>query len=321
VSFTGDGTLLAAALVFAVAAGLNDGSTLLSVGSRVPRLQLIWAVVIAAAALVATPLLLGTSVAATFLSGLVALDAAPEGAMLFAVLTALAVVALLGSRGIPTSLTVATIGGLVGTGLGRGLEVHWGRVSAVIGVALIAPIAGALAAYAVVSLAGRVGARRGAGRLLRSLHVGAFGLQSVAYGANDGQKMLAAYAAAGGSGALGGLTLLDLTVIALLFAFGAVIGLRRYARTLGLKVLPVRPLNAVAAEVSAAGVATGAGLLGSPVSSTQSLVAALVGSGLREGHLRVRWRTVSAIGLAWLTTFPLAVGLGAAAGGATRMLA
>jgi len=94
-TFTGNWTLLAAALAFAVAAGLNDGSTLLSVGSRVPKLHMIWAMAIAAAALIVTPLLLGTQVATTFLSGLVEFGTAAEGAMLSAVLTALAVVTLL----------------------------------------------------------------------------------------------------------------------------------------------------------------------------------------------------------------------------------
>jgi PiT family inorganic phosphate transporter len=147
----------------------------------------------------------------------------------------------------------------------------------------------------------------------------AFTLQSVAYGANDGQKMLAVYAAAGGAGALSALTVLDVLVVAAPFVVGATLGLRRYARTLGLKVLPVRPLNAVAAEASAAGIAITTGLAGSPVSSTQSLVTALIGSGLREGHLRVRWQTVSAIGVAWVTTFPLAVGFGVVVGRMTKV--
>ncbi len=308
--------LLVAALVFAVATGVNDGATLLALGSRVPGLSLLWTVAILAAAVVVTPLVLGTAVAQTFLNRLVDFgDQLPE-AMLVAVGVALAVVVVLGMRGIPTSLTVATLGGIVGAGVGQGLEVHWATVLIVVVVALTAPLLGAAVAFGVIALAARVGWRGGAGTLLRRSHVAALALQSVAYGANDGQKMLAVFAAAAaatGSAAIdAGVT--EMVVIGVFFTIGTLVGLRRYGRTIGLAILPTRPLNAVVAEASAGAVVTATGLLGSPVSSTQTLVTSLVGSGLDGGYRRIRWQTVLAIAAAWVTTFPLAVALGAAIG-------
>lgn len=150
---------------------------------------------------------------------------------------------------------------------------------------------------------------------MRFLHSGTFTLQSVAYGANDGQKMLAVFVAMGvssGSG-LRETGIVDLLLIGGCFAIGTLIGMRRYARTLGLGVLLVRPLNAVVAESSSAAVVLATALAGSPVSTTQSLVGGLIGSGLHEGYRRIRWASAMSIFAAWVYTFPLTFAIGVAA--------
>lgn len=312
-----DSLLLTAALVFAVVSGVNDGGTLLALGTRVPALPLLWALVIAAGSIVASPLVLGMEVARTFLERLVEFGDRVDESILIAVAAALVVALLLGRRGIPTSLTVAILGGLVGSGVGQGLDVRWATTAVVVAVGLVTPVVGALVAYGVVTLAAQLGPQRRAGRLLRRAHVAAFTLQSLAYGANDGQKMFAVYAAATAVGSASGgveLSFPELLLIAAAFTVGAVAGLRRYARTVGLSVVPTRPFNAVVAELSAAVAVTGTGVLGSPVSSTQSVVTSLVGSDLHEGYHRVRWGSVVRIVFAWFTTFPLALVVGVALG-------
>jgi PiT family inorganic phosphate transporter len=67
-------------------------------------------------------------------------------------------------------------------------------------------------------------------------------LQCVAYGANDGQKMLAVFAVASGP-VIGAVATppIRMAVIGLLFLVGGVLGLRRFAGSIGGGVVPVRP--------------------------------------------------------------------------------
>lgn len=54
-------------------------------------------------------------------------------------MAAVGVVAVLSRLGIPTSLTLALVGGLTGAGLGFGLPVLWSSVWFVLAMAAIAP--------------------------------------------------------------------------------------------------------------------------------------------------------------------------------------
>ena len=307
-----DWILTVAGLLFALISGTNDGATLLAVGVKVSRMPLLLAIVILTSAVVVAPLLIGTRVAATFLDRLVAFDEHLAVSTLVGVTGALATVAFLAWRGLPTSLTVATLGALVGAGLGRGLRVHWGTVSVVVLVALVTPAVGFGMAFVVSRLAMQIEARGQVSRLLERIHIGAFGVQCLAYGVNDGQKMLAVFVVAAGAASTGEIkaSLPQLLMIAAFFAMGTLLGLRRYARTVVLNVFPIRPANAVAAEVAAAASVLGTGLMGSPVSTTQTVVTSIIGSGAHEGIRRIRWQSAISIGWAWLYTFPLTLVLG-----------
>lgn len=153
--------LTTAALAFAIVNGTNDGSTLLSLGIRVPGLPLLWAVALLVVSVTFTPLL-GTAVAETFLNRLVTFDDQIAQATLVAVVSALLVVLLLGRKGVPTSLTVATLGGLVGSGVGQTMDVQWRMVTIVLGVALVTPAIGAIVAVLMNRVAEGVRVRGGA---------------------------------------------------------------------------------------------------------------------------------------------------------------
>jgi PiT family inorganic phosphate transporter len=228
-------------------------------------------------------------------------------------------VVVLSARGLPTSLTLATIGGITGAGLGSGQPVALRTVGLVLLLAAVAPILGGLVAFALAHASRRTTARQGAGRLVRLLHRLGFGLLAIAYGANDGQKMLAVAVLALGLGGRTWSVPLVVSVTALLFVFGTLLGVRRMAGTVSTGVLPARPLNAVTAELSAGGTVLATGLFGAPVSMTQAITGALVGCGITEGRRRVRWRAVAEVGMAWVVTLPAALAVAALLGAvATR---
>jgi inorganic phosphate transporter, PiT family len=294
------------AAAFAIVNGVNDGGTLVANGLKIHTIRLVPAMGLLTLGVAATPLLLGTRVADTLATGLVDLQG-PDGrrTLAVAIVAATVVVGVLARLGLPTSLTLATIGGLAGGGLGAGREVAWPAVSRVLALAALAPLLGAALAFALARLSAGVTSPTTVGRLVGSGHRVAFTLQCVAYGANDGQKMLAVAMLALGITGGGGVTHVGMLAgLALLFLLGTTIGVRRMAGTLGTGVLAVRPLNAVTAEVAAGTAVLGTSFLGAPVSMTQAIAGALVGGGVAEGPRRVRWRTVLGIATAWLVTLP-----------------
>jgi PiT family inorganic phosphate transporter len=228
---------------------------------------------------------------------------------------ALVVVALLTRAGLPTSLTLAIIGGVTGAGHGMGLEVSWTDVARVLLVGALAPVVGASIGVLLARLARYLPPSSRMPRLLARAHLVAFVLQCVAYAVNDGQKMLAV-AAVAGLALTGHLTLLEggsavvelltLTVIALVFVAGMLSTLRSVSRRIGLDLAPVRPLDAVVAQYAAAGAVLGSSAAGVPVSMTQSLAAGLVAASASRGMRRVRWASVTRIGAAWMVTLPAA---------------
>ncbi|WP_165492123.1 inorganic phosphate transporter [Egibacter rhizosphaerae] len=306
---------LLVAAVFAVLNGVNDGGTLLTLGLKVVGLRLVIALVLLAIMVGLVPALLGTQVASTLAGRLVAFEG-PLGqqGLLIGVAGAVIVTMGLARSGLPTSLTLALIGGIAGVGLGAGLPVDYGVVGAVLLAAAAAPLVGALLAYVLSQGALHVRLNGDTTRFVARAHRVAFGLQAVAYGANDGQKMLAVAAVAAGF-AVDPVPRNPWMLIgaALAFGLGTLLGLRRFSRIVG-GVIPIRPPNAVIGELSAAAAVLGSAALGAPVSMTQAISGGLVGTGVSEGYRRVRWNVAGQILVAWVVTFPLAFALAAAGG-------
>ncbi len=312
--------ILAAALLFAVFTGFNDAGAIVGIGLRAVGLRAATAVALLTAAVATAPALLGTAVASTLTGRLVSFgtDRSP---LLIGIAAAVAVTVTLALRGLPTSLSLALIGGISGAGIGAGAGVDWVVVGVVLGLAALAPFAGALGALLLTRLVGRLPNPEGAGRRLHWLHVAAFAACCVAYGANDGQKMLAVFAAVHGlapAGLAGSLS--TQALLAACFAAGAVAGVRRLAGAIGGGLASAARDAVVVTELSGASVVLATAALGAPVSMTQSLSGAMVGTGLARRARRVRWRSVLRLGAAWLLTLPSALGVAAAATAATAAL-
>lgn len=307
--------LAAVAGLFAALNGANDGGPLTSLGLTVRGLSPVAALTALGVAVAAVPLFFGTAVASTLAARLVTFDGAAGRWVLLAALAAAVLVTLvLSARGLPTSITLALIGGLAGAGAGAGLEVSWRVIGLVLLAAAAAPAAGAAAAYLAAQIARYLPARSGIHLRVRRTHALAFVALCLAYGANDGQKILAVFALV--AGASGGRVAADPLALALggtLFVIGGVLGLRRFARTIGGGVTPARPQQAVLTEASAAAVVFTMAAAGAPVSMTQSVTGGLVGVAWTTGRRRVRWRMVLRIAFAWVLTLPTAFALAAAA--------
>lgn len=291
--------LLGLAAIFAVINGANDGGAMVASTLRVPGQRPITTIAALSVALVAVPLLFGTGVADTLTSGLVqAPDDGQAQLIAVGVIAAIGVVAILTRLGLPTSLTLAVVGGIVGAGIGRGLPVVAGGVIEVLLVGVAAPVVGAVLARLLGQLSSAVLAAAD-GRGLAALGWMSLAVQAIAYAANDGQKMLAVLMVTAV-----GLTAPAVIGLAVLFAMGIVVGAPSAAGTLGRGLAGGGPHEEVAAQLGGSVAVLTSATLGAPVSMTQAVSGGLIGSGLGRGLRQIRWRRAGQLAVAWVLTLP-----------------
>jgi len=101
--------------------------------------------------------------------------------------------------------------------------------------------------------------------------------------------------------------------ILLLGGAGIVFGLATYGfkvmATIGKKITELTPSRGFAAELGAAGTVVLASAFGLPISTTHTLVGAVLGVGLARGIGALNLRVVGSIFLSWLVTLPVGAGL------------
>lgn len=314
-------------IALAVISGINDGGVLLSLATRYAIIPLGWFIGIVGVALVAGPVLLGVAVAQTLVSGLFAPQPGAELAFLIGAALALVVVWALTMLGLPTSVTLALVGGLSGAALGSGLTVEWDTIGRVLLIGLLAPTVSIVLARFVSRWLAMWGYGAKGDRAFRTLHVGAFTAQCLAYAVNDGQKMLAALAVTmaavpAAPDLLGsdrrGLLAVSLAALTVPFLIGMLFSLRRITPRISRDLAVIRPIDAVTAEMVGAGAVFASSALGAPVSMSQSVAAAVVGSASSKGLRRVRWDSAARIAAAWIVTLPASGLLAALVGWVTR---
>ncbi|HLT97174.1 MAG TPA: inorganic phosphate transporter [Acidimicrobiia bacterium] len=292
--------------VFAVVNGANDGSTLIANGLKIASARPLTAILLLVTAVAIVPFAIGSEVATTLVDRLVDLEGT-QGKITVSVALAAAIVVTtaLTRLGLPTSLTLALIGGLAGAGAGAGLPVAWSTVALVLVIAAVAPLVGGGLAFLLAAIPLRTPGRLRADQAVAALHRIGFVLQCLGYGANDGQKIVAVGAVAMGVTAAGfASNPLAMAGVAALFLVGILISLRRMAQTMGSGVVATRPYDSAMAGISSAAAVLTTAAVGAPVSTTQSTAGALVGAAARRSPRSVRWNIVARLGGAWGLTLP-----------------
>ena len=95
-------------------------------------------------------------------------------------------------------------------------------------------------------------------------------------------------------------------------AAGTYVGGARVIRTLGVRIISMRPIHGFAAESAAASVIELATRTGVPVSTTHVITSSILGMGSTRRISAVRWGVAKTIVYAWILTFPACALLGAA---------
>lgn len=305
---------LVAASLFGLVSGFNDGGNLMAsfTSGRVitPRVAALLLLVS-----VAGPLVLGTAVAHTVGTNVIDLRAQGELSYVLITLSPLLVVLLSLSFGIPTSMTLALVGAMLGWVLVEGSQgaIHWAGVARVLIGMPLSVLGGGLLALVVYRTARRVLGTRPHASLLslaRFQYVTAT-IQAFAYGANDMEKTVGLIAV-GMSFPNHGQAVAFSSAAPIIGAFvffyaGSLIGGSRVAGRVGLGVLKVRPMQALSQQLASGSVVAVLAVAGAPVSMTQTIDGGLVGVGAALRASSVRWGIVREMLGSWLLTLPLAL--------------
>jgi PiT family inorganic phosphate transporter len=226
--------------------------------------------------------------------------------------------------GLPSSSSHALIGGIVGATLaaaGSGAVEFDGIVSSVLIPAIASPLVAGLVAAVGVWLVYRMIRRYAEERAEREFRwgqVASSSMVALAHGTNDAQKTMGVICLALiANGSLTGGDNLDVPTwvivsCATAIALGTYCGGWRIIKTLGTRVVEVRPPQGFGSETVAASVILASSHVGFPLSTTQVVSGAVAGSGVGRPGAAVNWRVVGNIVVGWLFTLPMAALVAAA---------
>ncbi|MDX1600503.1 MAG: inorganic phosphate transporter, partial [Anaerolineales bacterium] len=279
-------SFFAAALLFGFLNGFHDSANIVSVAITSRALTPRSALLLAAGAVLAGPFLFGVAVANTVGADL--LD--PAALDLVVVLSGLSAAVIWNIItwyvGIPSSSSHALIGGLLGAAvLAGGLDVirSPGLVKVLLAL-FLSPALGLMAGFILlrVTLFLLRGASPGVNRLFRRGQVLALIGLGLSHGSNDGQKTMAVLTL--GLVTVGWLDeftvpLWVIAVSGLAMALGTSLGGWRLIRTLGGRLFRIRPAHGFVSQIAGASVILGAAFAGGPVSTTQVMSSAIMGTG------------------------------------------
>lgn len=303
------------ALVFDYTNGFHDAAnavaTSISTRALSPRAALVIAAVMNLGGA-----FLGTSVATTVGQGIISAPTGMPGltVVLAALLGAITWNVVTWYFGLPSSSSHALIGGLVGAALASSGSVRWaGVLEKVVIPMVLSPLAGfAVGGLVMVALlwifrrGGPAKVNRGF-RLAQTFSAIALAL---GHGLQDAQKTMGVIVLAlvvGGYHHSFEVPWWVVLCSAGALSAGTYSGGWRIMRTLGRRIVDLDPPRGFAAETTASALLyTTAFVFAAPISTTQTITAAILGVGTTRRRSAVRWSVAGEIAIGWVLTIPMA---------------
>lgn len=311
-------SLVGLGLVFGYLNGFHDSANIVATMIFSRALTARQALAITAIAESVGPFLFGVAVATTLGNDVLNTSEVKMHIILAALCAAIIWNLLTWWLGIPSSSSHALVGGLIGAAVienGFGVVKLAGLTKVLVALA-ISPVIGFIAGYLIMKIV--LFLARGAspsvnGFFKRAQVVTALCL-ALSHGTNDAQKTMGIITL--GLVAAGVIPTFQVPIWVIAASAGAIalgtwMGGWRLIRTLGSKFFKIRPVHGFNTQITAAGVILGAAIMGGPVSTTQVVSSAIMGTGSAERVSKVRWTTGGQILLTWVTTIPSAAILAA----------
>ncbi len=256
----------------------------------------------------------GTHVAKTVGAGIVDTGSVTQKVILCALLAAIIWNLFTWYFGIPSSSSHALIGGLIGAAVvNMGISVvHTkGVLYKVVLPMVISPALGIgigfLSMLTLLWISHKLNPDR-VNKSFRKLQLVSAGIMAFSHGSNDAQKTMGIITLS--LFTFGALKTFEVpwwvtAICAFTMAMGTFSGGWKIIRTMGSKVIKLRPIHGFAAETAAAGVILTASHFGIPVSTTHVISTSIMGVGSTIRASAVKWGLVGNIVMAWILTIPV----------------
>ena len=307
------------ALVFDYVNGFHDTANAIATVVATRVLSPLQAILMAAG-LNFVGALSGTAVASTVGKGIVEPGAVTQQLVMAAMVSAIAWNLLTWYYGLPSSSSHALVFSIVGAGLASGGFgiLGWEGISKVLVGLVASPTIGFIGAF--VSMAALLNLFFRAHPALVSRLFGRAQLVSSAYmafshGGNDAQKTMGVITMAlasyyGWTGDNWEVPLWVIVAAATAMGLGTAAGGWRIIRTMGYRIVELKPIHGFAAETTAATVIEVASRAGVPISTTHVISSSIMGVGATGSRRAVRWGVAGNIVTAWIVTIPACIAMG-----------
>jgi PiT family inorganic phosphate transporter len=268
--------------------------------------------------------LLGTHVATTIAKGIADSQFVVPPVIIAALISAILWGLLTWYFGIPSSTSHSLMGGLAGAVVahaGRS-ALHTKKLEEIAAFIVISPLLGfimGMILIVVILWLFRGVAQRKVNVAFRKLQLVSASAMAFTHGQNDAQKAM-------GIICLALITYGKLSVVpghdihvplwvkvgcATMMALGTASGGWKIIKTMGSKIVKLRPIHGFAAETASAIVLFTTAHLGIPVSTTHSITGSIMGVGASMNASAVRWGVAGNIVVAWVLTIPASAALAA----------
>ncbi|WP_110928906.1 inorganic phosphate transporter [Bacillus massiliglaciei] len=221
--------------------------------------------------------------------------------------------------GIPSSSSHTLIGSIVGAAIvAAGFDsIKWSGFTTIIIALIVSPILAFTLGYIVYSLFKVFFKENNLGKTnkhFRRIQILTAAIQSYTHGTNDAQKSMGIITMA--LIANGYVTTSDIPFwvqlsCAIAMALGTSIGGWKIIKTVGGKIMKIRPVNGVAADLTGAAIIFGATFIHMPVSTTHVISSSILGVGSSHRVRGVKWGTAKQMVITWFITLPISALLAA----------
>lgn len=215
--------------------------------------------------------------------------------------------------GIPSSSSHALIGSIAGAAVsaaGLGVLNYEGFIK-ILQALLISPFLALAVGFLMMSLFKvlfKNNTLYKTNKGFRIFQIGTAALQSFTHGTNDAQKAMGIITMALIAADLQTTDDIQMWVrvcAALAMGLGTSIGGYKIIKTVGGKIMKIRPVNGAAADLSSALIIFGATTIHLPVSTTHVISSAIMGVGSAQRVKGVKWGVARKIVLTWVITLPI----------------
>ena len=312
--------LIAIALLFDFLNGLHDAANSIATIVSTSVLSPVYAVFWAAFFNFIAFMVFGLHVADTMGKGIIDANIVDPAVIFGALIGAIFWNVLTWIYGIPSSSSHALIGGLVGAGIAKAGfgAVIWSGLGTVALFIVLSPLIGLCLAGLLIIVTSWASVRATpfvADRRFRVLQFISSSLFSLGHGGNDAQKTMGIIAillySQGHMPEGFHVPFWVVITCQAAMGLGTLSGGWRIVKTVGSKITDLKPIQGFCAETGGALALFGATFLGIPVSTTNTIIGAVVGVGAMRRTSAVRWGTASSIVVAWVITLPAAAIVGA----------